>query len=260
MDISLDGSIAVVTGGGRGIGKTISLTLAQAGATVIVVGLTREELQKTTEEIREQDGQAVPAVADVSDEEQVSMLFQRISESIGAIDILVNNAAITGPTAPVVKVEREDWEKVLSINLTGPFLCCKHVVPSMMIRKNGCIVNIASMAGKVASPMLAPYSVSKWGLIGLTRTLAQECGAHNIRVNSVSPGPVQGEKIRQIMRERANATGESFEDVQKFYTEKAALGRMVDADDVATMVLYLVSDQSRNITGQDFEVSAGWAL
>jgi NAD(P)-dependent dehydrogenase (short-subunit alcohol dehydrogenase family) len=180
--------------------------------------------------------------------------------ALGPIDILVNNAAIIGPTAPVERIHRADWDEVLAVNLTGAWLCCRAVLPEMIARRAGRIINIASMAGKMAYPLRSPYAVSKWGLIGLTLTLAQEVGAYGIQVNAVCPGPVEGERMRRIIADRAEALGQAPEQVERAYVEPAALKRMARAEDVAALVAFLTSPEADNITGQAIDLSAGYRL
>ncbi len=155
---------------------------------------------------------------------------------------------------------RSDWDEVLTVNLTGAWLCCQAVLPEMIARRAGKIINIASMAGKIAYPLRSPYAVSKWGLIGLTLTLAQEVGVYQIQVNAVCPGPVEGERMRRIIRDRAVALGQVPEEVERAYVEPAAMKRMVRAEDVAALVAFLASPEADNITGQAIDVSAGFRL
>jgi NAD(P)-dependent dehydrogenase (short-subunit alcohol dehydrogenase family) len=174
--------------------------------------------------------------------------------------VLVNNAGIIGPTAPVAQVRRADWDEVLGVNLTGAFLCARAVLPDMTARRSGRIINIASIAGKMAYALRSPYAVSKWGLIGLTLTLAKECGPYNIQVNAVCPGPVSGERMRGIISRRAAELGQTVDEVERAYVGAAALGRMVEAEDVAAMVTFLASPAGRNITGQALDVTAGYGM
>src|SRR5439155_24241851 len=130
-------------------------------------------------------------------------------KEFGRVDILINNAGISGPTALAVNISRAEWDEMMAVNLTGPFLFSKAVLPAMMERQSGKIINISSVAGKIAYPLRSPYAVSKWGLIGLTRTLAQELGQYNIQVNSICPGPVAGERMQKIIERRAQELNRS---------------------------------------------------
>ena len=148
----------------------------------------------------------------------------------------------------------------MAVNLTGAFLCAKAVAPLMMEQRCGKIINISSIAGKQAYPLRAPYAVSKWGLIGLTLTLAKELGPHNIQVNAVCPGPVEGERMRTIIEKRASELKRSVEEVQRAYLSATVLGRMVREDDVASVAVFLASAEGDNITGQAIDVAAGYGL
>jgi NAD(P)-dependent dehydrogenase (short-subunit alcohol dehydrogenase family) len=260
IQMELQNRIAIVTGGGRGLGKAIALRLAHAGADVTVIGPHEDGLIKTAKEIEALGRRSLVIVTDVSKEEQVTVMAERTWQTFGHIDILVNNAGVAGPTALVVNTSRADWDEVMAVNLTGPFLCAKAVLPTMMARRSGKIINIASIAGKLAYALRSPYATSKWGLIGLTRTLAQEAGEYNIQVNAICPGPVAGERMQRVIQRRAQELGRSVEEVERMYVQTSALKRMVQADDVAALVVFLASDAGNNITGQAIDVAAGYAL
>jgi NAD(P)-dependent dehydrogenase (short-subunit alcohol dehydrogenase family) len=252
--------VAIVTGGGRAIGKRIALRLAEDGLDVVVAGPDRPELATAVAEVEAFGRRGLAVVTDVTREEQVSALADQTLKAFGRIDVLVNNAGIIGPTAPVAAVRRADWDEVLAVNLTGAFLCAKAVLPTMTAQQSGRIINIASVAGKIANALRSPYAVSKWGLIGLTLTLAKEVGTHNIQVNAVCPGPVVGESMRGIIERRAAELGRAAAEVERDYLQAAALKRMVEADDVAAVVAFLASPAAGNITGQALDVSAGYGL
>jgi NAD(P)-dependent dehydrogenase (short-subunit alcohol dehydrogenase family) len=252
--------VAIVTGGGRGIGKTIALHLAQAGAHVTVAGTEGASLRAVAEEIQALSRQSLAIVTDVRREDQVHEMVERCRAHLGPVDILVNNAAIIGPTAGVEKVGRAEWDDVMAVNLTGAFLCSRAVLPEMISRRSGKIINISSIAGKTAYPLRSPYAVSKWGLIGLTLTLASEVGPHQIQVNAVCPGPVDGERMRQVIERRASTSQRTYHDIEAEFLKKSALGRMVTAQDVAELVVFLASPAADSITGQAIDVSAGYGV
>jgi NAD(P)-dependent dehydrogenase (short-subunit alcohol dehydrogenase family) len=160
----------------------------------------------------------------------------------------------------LVQVLPADWDEVLAVNLTGAFLCCRAFLPGMIARRAGKIINIASVAGKTAYPLRSPYAVSKWGLIGLTLTLAREVGEHQIQVNAVCPGPVEGDRMRRVIQERAAELGQEPAVVESDYLARTALHRMVTSHDVAALVAFLASPEADNITGQAIDVSAGYGL
>ena len=238
----------LVTGGGRGIGRAIASALRDDGLQVSVVdtcGLV----------------DPLPGIdfyrGDIGNAVDVANLLRDL-EARGGIDILVNNAGIRGPTAPVTEYPVEEWETVLRVNLTGPFLCCRAFAPSMQKKGWGRIVNISSVAGKVPYPLRSAYAASKWGLIGFTLTLAREVGPYGITVNAVCPGPVDNAAMGEVMEQRARATGRSLQEVRSEYLERLALRQMPSENEVAHMVSYLVSEAARSITGQAMEVSSGY--
>jgi NAD(P)-dependent dehydrogenase (short-subunit alcohol dehydrogenase family) len=257
--------VAVVTGGARNLGKAIALRLARDGYVVVTAVPEAEdpegaESTATMNEIYELGGSALTAWADVRYEDQVQKLVEFARGVPGRIDVLVNNAGVIGPHAPVERVGLAEWNEVLAVNLTGAFLCSRAVIPTMKQQRSGRIINIASIAGKIAYPLRSPYAVSKWGMIGLTLTLAKELGPYNIQVNAVCPGPIEGARMRGIIEKRSRETGQSVEEVERFYTDATLLKRLVDAEDVAAMVAYLASPAGKSITGQTLDVTCGYGI
>jgi NAD(P)-dependent dehydrogenase (short-subunit alcohol dehydrogenase family) len=258
--MKLENQTAIVTGGGRGIGKAIALALAREGANVVVCGRHEDTLQQTEREIAELGRRALALVINVSRDEEVEALVQSTLAEFGSVNVLVNNVGIVGPTAPITGVTRAEWDETLAVNLTSAFLCCRAVLPSMIERNSGKIINISSVAGRMAYALRAPYAVSKWGMIGLTKTLAQEAGPHGIQVNAVLPGPTAGERMQHVIDQRAQELGRSSAEVEKDYVAATALKRMVDPEHVAAMVVFLASSDGDSITGQAIDVTAGMAL
>ena len=255
----LSGKVALITGGGRGIGRAIAMRFVSEGAAVMLAGTKRETLEATAGEIRKGGGRAATTVADVSDETAVRAMVGATIQELGRLDILVNNAGIGGPTLRVVDMERADWDRTLAVNVTGAFLCSKHAIPPMVARKSGRIVNITSIAGLMGYPLRSPYAVSKWGMIALTRTLAGELGEHGITVNAIAPGAVRGERVEGVIQARATALGRPAADVEReLFVDPTALKRMVGPDDVAATAAFLASDDAANITGETISVSAGF--
>src|SRR6266851_4232789 len=224
----LTDKVAIVTGGGAGIGRAIALRFIQEGAAVVVAGPTEEKVKAVEKEIRDADGQAIATVSDVADEVSVGRMVSAALDAFGQINILINNAGIAGPTALVPNVSREQWDHTLAVNLTGAFLCAKHVLPHMIQLGTGRIINITSIAGLQAYAFRSPYCASKWGMIGLTQTLAEEGGRYGITANAIAPGPVRGPRIEQVIRNRAEEMKLPFEDVERQYVEPTALKRMVE--------------------------------
>ena len=258
--MKLENQTAIVTGGGRGIGRAIALALAREGVKVLVCGRHEKTLKQTAAEIQKLGRQALAIVTDVSREKEVETLVQSAISEFGWVNILVNNAGVAGPTAPITNVSRNDWDETIAVNLTSAFLCSRAVLPGMIERRSGKIVNISSVAGRMAYALRGPYAVSKWGMIGLTKTLAQEVGPHNIQVNAILPGPTAGERMQAVIEQRAQELGRSPEEVERLYVEGTALKRMVDPEHVAAMAVFLASDEGDSITGQAIDVTAGYGL
>src|ERR1044072_4654016 len=258
--MKLDGKVSIGTGGGKGIGRAIALRFAAEGADVVVSGTTKDALDRVAQEISDRGRRALAVVADVADEADVERLVARTLDEFGNIDILVNNAGIAGPTALATDVTREDWDRTLAVNLTGAFLCAKHVLPHLIKQRSGRVINITSIAGLKAYAWRSPYSASKWGMIGLTQSLAEEVGRYDVTVNAIAPGPVRGPRIESVIRNRAAQMNRSFEDVERDYVEPTALKRMVEEEDIAAMAVFLASEEGRNITGETLNISSGYRL
>jgi len=255
--MELEDKVAVVTGGGKGIGRAISLAFAKEGADVVIAARTETALKETAEEINKMGGHALPFVADISREDQVNELVSSTVRNLGKIDILVNNAGIAGPTAPVVDLRIEDWNGVIAVNLTGAYLCSKAVLKYMIKNKVGNIINIGSMAGTKGLWRRSPYVVSKWGILGLTKTLALEAGIYGIRVNAICPGLVEGKRLDDVFSERAKVMGISPDLIRKRAIDDTPLRRFVKPGEIARTAIFLASSNSDGITGQIICVNAG---
>ncbi len=254
------GKVAIVTGASGQIGQVIARDFLEAGSRVAWVGRRQGELESAIDRLPDGRDRSLAIRADLRSEPDVRRMVRAVLKHFGQIDILVNNAAQRGPTAPATQLGLKDWRLVLETNLTGPFLCARECLRHMARRGEGRIINMSSMAGRMAYPLRASYSASKWGLIGLTLTLAQEAGASGIQVNTICPGPVEGPVMSEVIARRARALGVSERKVREQFLRRSALGRMVTAEDVSRLVLFLCSDAGRNITGQAIEVSAGFGL
>jgi 3-oxoacyl-[acyl-carrier protein] reductase len=243
----LKGRVAVVTGAGQGIGKSYAAVLARHGAAVMVADIDGEKAAETAAGLKSEGGSAAHVRFDQADWASVKSMVETVERELGPVDILVNNASLysTLQRKDALDIEPEEWTRVLNVNLTGPFLCCRAVMPGMILRKYGKIVNIATGATFLAKNRLAHYVAAKSGVIGLTRALAREYGNHGITVNSLSPGSTD--------------SGASNADPAYLQTRLAgrAIARIETPDDLIGAVLFLCSPMSDFITGQNLVVDGG---
>ena len=254
----LEGKTAVVTGAAKGMGTAITLTLAREGADILLTARDVDPLEAVAVEVRKLDRRAEVIGCDVSDEAQVEVMAARAREVFdGRIDILVNVAGVTGPIeTPAWNIAAEDFIAVLDVNVRGTFLPIKHIIPSMIERRSGSIINIGGSSGLRGYKYRAAYSSSKWAVRGLTRTIALDAGEHN--VNVVCPGIIQTPRMDKLCEEKARVRGWTFEQVYDEYVAEMALKRVTVPQDVADLVLFLASDEARNVTGQEYTVDGGW--
>ena len=251
----MKGKVVVVTGASRGIGWRLVERFLSEGASVVACARTAERIDRA----RDDRGDIVGPSGIGGDNLQRRIAgrpLQRL-QAFGRIDILVNNAGAAGPTTPVESLSLEDWTETLNSNLTSAFLFVREAVPAMKAQGGGAVVNIGSMTGKKPLVFRAPYAAAKMGLIGLTRTLAEELGPHGIRVNTVCPGTVEGERLDEVLIEQADKRGMTLAAITDYARGMSPLKTFVSADDVAELVLFLASDRSRHMTGQDINISAG---
>jgi NAD(P)-dependent dehydrogenase (short-subunit alcohol dehydrogenase family) len=255
------GKVALITGASGEIGRVIAIDMYKAGACVACLD-RRGRPAVAPPRSKTSDGleRWMVLQGDLRNEAQVRSAVQAVLRKFRKIDFLVNSAAIRGPTVPLTRLTRRAWQEVVETNLTGAFLCARECLKHMVRRRQGRVINISSVAGRMAYPLRSPYAASKWGLMGLTLTLAQEVGRANVLVNAVCPGPVEGPAMTKVISRRAKALGIAAEGVRQRFLNSAALGRMVTAEDVSNVVLFLCSKAARNITGQAIEVSAGFGL
>lgn len=252
--------IAVITGGGRGIGRVIALACAKEGADLVLASRSVEALQETKAAVEAMGRKALVVPTDIRHEESVHNLAEQSLKHFGRIDILVNNSGITGPTAPLWEITPAEWEETFATNVTGAYLCCRAFLPSMIEQRSGCIIFISSMTGKRPLFGRTPYAAGKLALVGLARTLAWETGPYGIRVNVISPGAVAGERVERVIRNQAKAEGISEDEARRRFTDSSPLGRLVPPGDIANAVVFLASDRAASITGEDLNVSAGTAM
>ena len=256
----LKDKVAVITGGGRGIGREISLAYARAGADVVLAARSIEALAQTQSEIEAMGRQVLVVPTDLRQPESVQSLAQQTLDHFGWVDVLVNNSGVGGPSAPLWEIELTDWEEVFAVNVRGTYLCCKAFLPGMIQRRSGSIIIIGSMTGKRPLLNRTPYAASKMALIGLARTLAWETGPYNIRVNVISPGAVAGDRIEWVIHKQAESQGISPEEARRQFTGASPLDKLTSPIDVANAAIFLASDMAAAVTGEDVNVSAGLVM
>jgi len=242
----LEGKIAVVTGASRGLGKAMAIGLAKAGADVVVTDIL--DTSETVSEIKKLNRESSGLVVDVSNKSDIEAMVKKIRDKFGNIDILVNNAGILR-TGDAEVIDKDDWDKVLQVNLTGQFLCAQAVGREMIKQKTGSIINIASIAGLGGYASSVPYSASKAGVILMTKTLAVEWGKHKVRVNAICPGVFATDMTDSYLKDK------QFKDMIK---NKVPLGRPAKPDELVGTVVYLASKASEYMTGHALVIDGGW--
>lgn len=245
------GMRVLVTAGAAGVGAAIARGFLEAGAKVLICDVDAEALARFSESHPE----AMTALADVSDEAAVERLFAEVTARLGGLDVLVNNAGIAGPTGPIEQLAVEDIRRTLEVDLLSQFLVARLAVPMLRVGGGeGAIINISSSAGRHGYPLRSPYSAAKWGIVGLTASLAKELGPEGIRVNAILPGAVRGPRMERVIRDRATVAGVSYEAMEADYLQHVSLRRMVEPEDIAAMALFLCSPAGGNIAGQALSV------
>lgn len=246
--IDLDGKIAIVTGGARGIGYAISERLLQSGAKVALWDMDADALAQAVKELSVH-GKVIAEKVDVADEVEIAAALVATEKSLGSVDILINNAGIAGPTVKLWEYTPVDFRKVIDIDLVGPFLCCHAVVPGMMKRSYGRIVNIASIAGKEGNPNASAYSAAKAGVIALTKSLGKELATHGVMVNCITPAAAKTDIFKQVSQQHID-----------YMLAKIPMGRFVEVKEIAAMAAWLSSGDCSFTTGGVFDISGGRAV
>ena len=246
----LNGQRALITGAGSGIGKVMAQHFEKAGARIWICDADTNNLEQSLKENPDWNG----TPCDVSEEAQVDQLFKEISDSFGGLEILVNNAGIAGPTAPVEEIDPDEWRRSIGVNLNGAFYCTRLATPLLKNSQKASIINISSVAGRLGFARRLPYASTKWAMIGFTESLAKELGPSGIRVNALLPGIVEGPRIEGVFQARAESEGVPYEEVRDRVLNNVSMKRMVSAGDVAEMAVFLCSEAGKNISGQSISV------
>ena len=255
--MQLKDRVAIITGGGRGIGRLTALRFAREGAKLMLAARTQSQIDSVVDEVKALGATAVAFQTDVTSEAQVQAMVARTIEELGAIDIMVNNAAGSGEQMELLDMPMEKWDYTLSATLRSTVMCSKYALQHMVPRRSGTVINNASRAGRIGLPGRTDYSPAKAGVIRFTHALARETAAHNIRVNCVVPGAIDTESLRGYFRWLGEKRGTSYEHERANYMEHAGTMKIPVAEEVAEVMLFLASDASSGIHGQCIDVNGG---
>lgn len=236
----------LISAGASGIGLAIAQAFLEAGANVHICDISKAAL----DECKQRYPQLGITQADISDSDQVDHLFEEVRANLGRLDVLINNAGISGPTASVEDVSLAEWEQTLAVNITGHFLCTRLAVPLLKEAGGGSIVNISSTAGLFGYPLRTPYAASKWAIIGFTKSLAMELGGHKIRVNAICPGSINNPRMDGVIDAEAETTGIPAHAIRTAYQNQVSMQTFIDPHEIADMAVFICSDKGRSISGQ----------
>jgi NAD(P)-dependent dehydrogenase (short-subunit alcohol dehydrogenase family) len=252
-----NGRVTLITGASQGIGRELALAFASNGDSLVLAARNEENLAATADAIGPLGVDVFVVPTDVTAEDQVDAMAQSALDRFGHVDNVVNNSGIGGPSGPLWQLGLEDWKETFAVNVEGVFLVCKALLPQMIERRNGTIINIGSITGKRPLWGRSPYAASKAAIIGLTRTLALEAGNFGVRVNLISPGFVEGPRLDWVIKSQADRGHSSEEEVRREFESEAALNRLTDPNDVAMVALFLASDAAQAVSGADINVNSG---
>lgn len=257
--MSFVGRTVLITGAGGGIGKTTAQAFAKSGASVAINDIDRSKAENTVEEIKREGGEAIPAFADITSKQDVLNMVSQVEKNLGDIDILVNNAGIFSPKS-FFELDESTWDKTFSVNLKGIFLCTQRVSESMVKRKQGRIINLASVAALVPFPHYIHYCASKAGVIQFTRVLAMILAPHGITVNAVAPGSTETAMLERMVRGKPERLKSIIQGKAEEFLPGIPLGRVATPQDQSSMILFLASVEAAHITGQTIYVDGGQSL
>ena len=249
----VDGKVAVITGAAYGIGRAAAGLLAREGAQVAVTDIQSEAGLEAADEIKQRGGQAQYWQLDTTDEQAIQRVFAEVADAFGHLDVLVNNAGISGVNKPTHEVTLEEWNRVISVNLNGVFLCTKHAIPYLRQAGGGSIINLSSIYGLVGAPDLPPYHAAKGGVRLMSKTDAMFYAADGIRVNSVHPGFIWTPMVENVCRELGDV-----EAARRQLAELHPIGHLGEPEDIAYGILYLASDEAKFVTGSELVIDGGY--
>ena len=257
--MKLAGQVAIILGSARGIGEAIAHTFSQEGASLVLVDLEKmkSRLEDVAQAVNRAGGKAIALIADCTDDRQVNALVDETLRQWGRIDILINSIGYRGPLVPVQDISEQEWDDVLRVNLKSAFLCFRAVLKVMVKQKSGSIVSISGTAGKEGMALRGSLCAAKWGLLGLTQTIAKEAGPHGVRANIICPGGMDEPDLREMYAERAKGLGMEFSQLEKQVLELTPLRKYAKHDEVAKAALFLASSDSSHTTGESLNVSGG---
>ena len=240
----------LISAGASGLGLAIANKFLAQGARVHVCDVDANALEK----IQNDHQNLTASQTDTSKPDQVEALFKDVDRELNGLDVLINNVGIAGPTALLEDVEYEDWRRTLEVDLDSFFLCSKHAIPRLKQNQTACIINISSTAGWMGYPLRSPYATAKWGVVGLTKTMAMELGEHNIRVNCICPGSLSGDRMDRVIAAQSKTTGIDEQTIRDGYTCQVSLNTFIDPEDIAETAYFLCSPAARRISGQTISV------
>lgn len=250
MDMGIKGLRVLVTAGANGIGREIARAFVEEGARVHVCDVDAEAIAA----LAKTDPAVSASLCDIADRSQVGGLFETAIAKLGGLDVLVNNAGIAGPTGRVEEINPEDWDRCLEVCITGQFNCVRLAVPHLKQSANASIINLSSVAGRLGFALRTPYAAAKWAVVGFTKSLSIELGEFGIRVNSILPGLVEGDRIRRVFEAKAQARGVSRQEIEDQALAYTALKTMVTPRQLADQIVFCASPRGKTISGQALSI------